>query len=312
MRILFMGTPVFAAKSLERILRDGHEVAAVFTRPDKPKGRGYRLVPPPVKDAALKYGIRVYQPKTLKCEESANLIKDINPDCIVVVAYGMILPENILSIPKLGCINVHASLLPKLRGAAPIQWSVINGEKETGITTMYMEKGLDTGDMILKSKISIGQDETYGELNSRLMEQGAQTLSKTLSLIEKGKAPREKQDDALSSYAPMIDKDNSLIDWNKSALEIHNLVRGLNPSPCAYTLLSGEKFKVITARPVTADSCGKTPGTVVSADKNGIAVACGGGETLMLEKVQAQGGKRMDAAAYANGHSIGTNTVFGA
>lgn len=310
MRIIFMGTPEFAVASLDRIVKDGHEVAAVFTQPDRPKGRGYHLTPPPVKVMAQNYGIPVYQPTTLKDEETIQIIKDINPDCIVVVAYGRILPESVLNIPRLGCINVHASLLPKLRGAAPIQWSIINGETETGITTMFMAKGLDTGDMILKAKCDIGPDETFGELHDKLMVIGAETLSKTLTLLEQGKAPREKQDDSLATYAPMIDKNSTLIDWNKSAQEIHNLVRGLNPSPSAYTLFNGLKFKIISSKLHNTES-DKTPGSVVSVSEEGFVIACGDGKTLLVKEVQAQGGKKMTAAAYANGHGVNDTTIFG-
>ncbi|CDZ24407.1 Methionyl-tRNA formyltransferase [[Clostridium] cellulosi] len=310
MRIIFMGTPEFAVASLDRIVKDGHEVAAVFTQPDRPKGRGYHLTPPPVKVMAQNYGIPVYQPTTLKDEETIQIIKDINPDCIVVVAYGRILPESVLNIPRLGCINVHASLLPKLRGAAPIQWSIINGETETGITTMFMAKGLDTGDMILKAKCDIGPDETFGELHDKLMVMGAETLSKTLTLLEQGKAPREKQDDSLATYAPMIDKNSTLIDWNKSAQEIHNLVRGLNPSPSAYTLFNGLKFKIISSKLHNTES-DKTPGSVVSVSEEGFVIACGDGKTLLVKEVQAQGGKKMTAAAYANGHGVNDTTIFG-
>ncbi|HEX2937783.1 MAG TPA: methionyl-tRNA formyltransferase [Ruminiclostridium sp.] len=311
MRIIFMGTPDFAAASLEKILEGGHDVAAVFTQPDRPKGRGYRLTPPPVKETALNHEIKVHQPLTLKDDETVELIKNYKPECIVVVAYGLILPERVLEVPPLGCINVHASLLPKLRGAAPIQWSIINGEKETGVTTMYMAKGLDTGDMILKSRLDIGPDETFGELHDRLMKIGAETLLKTLTLLEQGKAPREKQDDVLSNYAPMIDKTNSMIDWSKSAQDIHNLVRGLNPFPAAYTLLGGEKFKIISSKLTSGAATDKVPGTVVSSDDSGFLIACGDGRALLVKDVQAQGGKRMTAAAYAHGHGINEKTIFG-
>lgn len=310
MRIIFMGTPDFAVATLDRIVKDGHEVAAVFTQPDRPKGRGYHLTPPPVKVMAQNYGIPVYQPDNFKDEATVQIIRDINPDCIVVVAYGRILPESVLNIPRLGCVNVHASLLPKLRGAAPIQWSIINGETETGITTMFMAKGLDTGDMILKAKCEIGPDETFGELHDKLMEIGAETLSKTLTLLEQGKAPREKQDDSLASYAPMIDKNSTLIDWNKSAQEIHNLVRGLNPSPSAHTLFNGAKFKIISSKLHNTTS-NKTPGSVVSVSEEGFVIACGDGKTLLVKEVQAQGGKKMTAAAYANGHGVNETTIFG-
>lgn len=311
MRIIFMGTPEFAVASLERLISDGYDVAAVFTQPDRPKGRGYHLTPPPVKVAAHNHNIAVYQPVTLKNEETISLMKEINPDCIVVVAYGRILPVSVLRLPKLGCINVHASLLPKFRGAAPIQWSIISGEKKTGVTTMYMAEGLDTGDMILKSEVGIEPDETFGELHDKLMEIGAETLSKTLELLEQGKAPREKQDDSQSTYAPMIDNNNSKIDWSRSAQDIHNLIRGLNPFPAAYTMFRGIKFKMISSKiSNTGLTVKKAPGSVVSVSNEGFLIACGDGKTLLVEEVQAQGGKRMTAAAYANGHGISEDTVF--
>jgi methionyl-tRNA formyltransferase len=305
MRIIFMGTPDFAVPSLERIIADGHEVAAVFTQPDKPKGRGYHLAPPPVKSAAMTHDIAVYQPQTLKDDETISLIKGIAPDCIVVVAYGRILPPAVLEIPRLGCINVHASLLPKYRGAAPIQWSIINGDKETGVTTMFMAKGLDTGDMIIKSAIPITENETFGELHDRLMATGAETLSETLTLLAQGKAPREVQDDTQSCYAPMIDKDVAAIDWNRKAAEIHNLVRGMNPHPSARTELFGENFKIhVTKLQLQTESvCDKAPGTVIGLNEDGILVCCGDGEMLLITEVQAQGGKRMAALDYAHGHA---------
>lgn len=312
MRIIFMGTPDFAVPSLERIIADGHEVSAVFTQPDRPKGRGYHLTPSPVKEAALRHDIPVYQPLTLKNDEITALIKNLEPDCIVVVAYGRILPLAVLEVPRLGCINVHASLLPRGRGAAPIQWSIINGESFAGITTMYMAKGIDTGDMILKEQTPIGENETSGELESRLMEIGANTLSKTLALLVQGTAPREKQDDALSNYAPMIDQNTAAIDWNRSAIEIHNLVRGMNPRPIAHTQLFGVMFKICATKlsNQTEGEYEKAPGTVLSVSDEGMLVSCGDGETLIVTQVQAQGGKRMAATAYAHGHDVKPGTVF--
>lgn len=308
-----MGTPDFAVPTLERIISDGHEVAAVFTQPDRPKGRGMRLLPTPVKAAALFHGIEVHQPKTLKSAEAAELIKNLAPDCIVVVAYGRILPPAVLEIPRLGCVNVHASLLPRYRGAAPIQWAVVNGERESGVTTMFMAQGLDTGDMILKSRVAVGENETAGELHDELMSVGADLLSKTLSLLEKGEAPRVEQDDSQSCYAPMIGKEDADVDWNLGASAIHNLVRGMNPHPVAYTFLFGAPFKIyetrlLDAASVSADS-GVVPGTVLSVGDDGIAVACGGG-AILVTQVQAQSGRRMAAAAYAHGHGVKPGTVF--
>lgn len=311
MKIIFMGTPVFAVESLERIIKDGNEVAAVFTRADKPKGRGHHLAPTPVKEAALKHNIPVFQPLTLKDPETVAKIKEINPDCIVVVAYGRLLPESVLNIPKLGCINVHASLLPRWRGAAPIQWSVIEGDKKTGVTTMYMAKGLDTGDMILKTEVLIGENETSGELHDRLMKAGAETLSKTLKLLAQGKAPREKQTDENTCYASMIDKNTALINWESEPQKIHNLVRGMAPKPGAHTFLNGGIFKIYETKLLPQVSFkNSAPGTVVSADDEGLTVACKGGAAILVKTVQAQGGKKMTAAAYANGHGLNIGTVF--
>lgn len=310
MRIVFMGTPVFAVESLERIIKDGHEVAAVYTQPDKPKGRGYRLMPTPVKEVALRENIPVFQPLTLKNEETIAQIKSFEPDCIVVVAYGRILPESVLSIPKYGCINVHASLLPAYRGAAPIQWAVINGEKKTGITTMYMAKGLDTGDMILKSETEIGEDETFGELHDRLMSIGADTLSKTLALLAERKAPREKQTEEGTCYASMIDKNTSYLDFSRSARELHNLVRGMSPKPGGHTYFKGQIFKIFSTKVLSDKSNNAAPGTIISVTDEGIVVACKDGSELLIREVQAQGGKRMTAAAYAHGHGLDVGTSF--
>lgn len=244
MRIVFMGTPEFAQASLQKLIGTGHNIVGVFTQPDKPKGRGYKLVAPPVKELALEHNIPVYQPEKMKDGTALSILKELNPDLIAVVAYGRILPKDILELPKYGCINVHGSLLPKYRGAGPIQWSVIDGEPVTGVTTMYMGEGLDTGDMILKKETPIGENETYGELHDRLKEIGAEALVETIALIEQGKAPREKQDDSLSSYAPMLDKKIAKLDFNKPAQQLHNLIRGLSPWPVAHTTVGGKLLKV--------------------------------------------------------------------
>lgn len=311
MRIVFMGTPDFAVPTLERIIADGYEVAAVFTQPDKPKGRHFELTPPPVKVCAGKHGIPVYQPLTLKDEKTLALLQGLAPECIVVVAYGRILPQAVLDIPSYGCINVHASLLPRYRGAAPIHWAVINGDEKTGVTTMYMAKGIDTGDMILKAETPIGENETTGELHDRLMEIGAQTLSETLTLLFAGKAPREKQDDTQSSYISVIDRQTGAINWSQGARALHNLVRGLSPQPSAHTTLGGALFKICTTRCKEQECDSAAPGTVVAVHDDGISVACGDQKALLLTEVQAQGGKRMSAAAYANGHGVKPGTIFG-
>lgn len=305
MNIIYMGTPDFAVPSLQRILDDGHNVTSVFTQPDKPKGRGYKLMPPPVKELAEKYNIPVYQPLTLKDEELQNTIKEQNPDVIVVVAYGRILPKAVLDIPKYGCVNVHASLLPKYRGAGPIQWSVINGETVAGVTTMYMGVGLDTGDMILKAPTPIESEETAGELHDRLSRIGAQTISDTLKLIESGDAPRIPQNDEESCYAPMLDKSIAELDFSKTAKELHNLVRGLSPWPVAFTRVDGKILKV--HRAVIAAASGEE-GTVVN-DKRFI-VACKNG-ALEFTEVQYEGGKRMSAEQFLRGHRIEKGTKLG-
>ena len=229
MRIVFMGTPEFAVPCLSRLISDGHAVAGVFTQPDKPQGRGYKLMPPPVKVCALENGLSVYQPAKMRDGQALALLKELSPELIVVVAYGKILPPDILELPPLGCVNVHGSLLPKYRGAAPIQWSVLNGDQTAGVTTMYMAEGLDTGDMILKRETPLGPDETSGELYERLAGLGAQALSETVRLIGEGCAPRVPQDGALATHAPMLTKELARIDWTKPAAEVHNLIRGMNP-----------------------------------------------------------------------------------
>ncbi|ADU27631.1 methionyl-tRNA formyltransferase [Ethanoligenens harbinense] len=299
MRIVFMGTPAFAVETFRRIVADGHEIGGVFTQPDKPQGRKMRLTPPPVKLAAEEIGAPVFQPATLKDPAVQRTIFNLAPQVIVVVAYGQILPEKVLNIPKLGCINLHASLLPHYRGAAPIQWAVINGERETGVTTMHMAKGLDTGDMILKRTVPIGEDETYGELHDKLMRVGARLVSETLPLLESGNAPREKQDDALATYAPRITHETGLLDFAKSAAAAHNLVRGLSPAPGAYTNFRGKGLKVWSTR--LSGVRNGVPGTVFP-DGETLEVLCGDGCCVRLLEVQEQGGKRMDVALYLRGH----------
>ena len=266
------------------------------------------MVPPPVKECAMENEIPVFQPETIKNESFLEELKNLAPDIIIVVAYGKILPEYILNYPKFGCINVHASLLPKYRGAGPIQWSVINGEKVTGATTMYMEKGLDTGDMILKAETQIKDDETYGELHDRLSVLGAELLSKTMTEIANGTAKREKQDDELSCYAPMISKETGHIDWSKNGGEILNLIRGTNPWPMSYSLYEGVPMKII--RGTLEKNIKGTDGEIIRADKNGILVACGGGCGILIKEIQMQGSKRMDVASYLNGHEIKVNTIL--
>lgn len=298
MRIVFMGTPEFAAASLEQLLTTRHEVVGVFTQLDKPKGRGYKLVPPPVKELALAHQIPVFQPQKMRDGQALEILQQLQPELIAVVAYGKLLPKEILELPKYGCINVHGSLLPKYRGAGPIQWSIIDGEKTTGVTTMYMGEGLDTGDMILKKETPIGENETYGELHDRLAVIGAQALVETVDLLEQGKAPREKQDDALSCYAPMLDKKIAKLDFAQPATKLHDLIRGLSPWPVAHTTFEGKLLKVHRAVVAQAQGdCGPA-GKVLDSKK--LIVACGSG-ALELQQVQLEGGKRISGEDFMRG-----------
>lgn len=308
MRIIFAGTPEFAVPTLEKIL-EKHNVLAVLTQPDKPKGRGQKVQYSPVKELALKFNIPVYQPSKLKSDsEVIEKLKELNPDVIVVVAYGQILSKEVLDIPKFGCINVHASLLPKLRGAAPINWSIINGDTKTGITTMQMDVGLDTGDMLLKSEVEIGENETAGELHDRLMFLGAEVLMETLDKVEANQIIPEKQDDSLSSYAPMLNKELGKINWNLDSKSINNLVRGVTPWPGAYTYYQGKMIKIWKS--CIGYYCGNSsPGQVVGVDRNGIEVACNHG-SLIIKEVQEVGGKKLDIQAYLNGHNISVGDIF--
>lgn len=307
MKIIFMGTPDFAVPCLERLISSGYEVLAVFTQPDKKKGRNYALSPPPVKELALKYGIKVFQPENLKSIDTTKLITELKPDLIVVVAYGKILPKEVLKIPPLGCINVHGSLLPKYRGAAPIQWAIINGEKITGITTMYMDSGLDTGDIILKSEAQVGDDETSGELFNRLSVMGAELLIKTLEKIKTGNVKREKQIDKEASYAPMLDRSVSKINWNYSAEKIHNLVRGLNPWPIARTIIDGKGLKIYKTK-VYKPMCGR-PGEVKSVEP--FVVACGNNSSIEILELQLESKKRMSSEDFLRGYRLNIGVILG-
>ena len=309
MKIVFMGTPEFAVPCLQKIIDEGHEVLAVVTQPDKPKGRGKKLAMPPVKELALKYNIDVYQPVKAREESFVEKLKEINPELIVVVAFGQILPKSILDIPKFGCVNVHASLLPKYRGAAPLNWVIINGEEKTGVTTMYMDVGLDTGDMILKSEIPLDDEITAGELHDKMMVQGAEVLKDTIDLISKGKAPREKQNDEETCYSPIMDKSLGNIDWSKSATDIHNLIRGVNPWPSAYTTYDKQTMKIWKTK-VLDKLSEKTPGTILSVDKNGIEVSTGD-KVLQISEIQMSGKKRMIVSEYIKGNDISTGIVLG-
>lgn len=301
-----MGTPDFAVPCLQALIDNGENVQAVFTQPDKPKGRGYKMLPPPVKSLALTYNIPVYQPLSLKkgedAENALNILKDLSPDLIIVVAYGKILPKEILELPKYYCINVHASLLPRYRGAAPIQWCVLNGEKETGVTTMLMAEGLDTGDMLLKESVAIGDDETASELHDRLSAVGAELLIKTISAVKIGTITREKQEDSLSNYASMITKDMCPIDFSLSAQQIHNKIRGLSASPCAATMLNGKRLKIFKSTMSDKKKYDLAAGTVVN--EKDFTVVCGDGYTVTFTEVQSEGGKRMKVSDFLRGNHI--------
>lgn len=303
MRIVFMGTPDFAVPSLKRLIQDGHEIVGVYTQPDKPKNRGMKLTPSPVKVTALAHDLPVYQPATLKNGEALEQLKALAPDLIAVAAYGKILPQDILDLPKLGCINVHSSLLPKYRGAAPIHWAILKGEKETGVTIMHMAAGLDTGDMILSRATPIDPDETVEQLHDRLAQIGADLLSEAVVRLADGTAPRIPQDDSLSCYAPMLSRELSPIDWNRTAKEIHNQVRGLIPWPATSTTLGGVNFKLYAVTE-TGEDTSAAPGTVLRTDKKGLYVSCGDGKVLRVDELQAEGGRRMKAADYLRGHPM--------
>lgn len=301
MRVVFMGTPEFAVPTLEALL-EVHEVVGVFTQPDKPKGRGKAMAFPPVKEKALEHNIPVYQPVKVREESVVEEIRKMNPEAIVVVAFGQILPESILNIPKYGCINVHASLLPKYRGAAPMQWSIIDGEEETGITTMYMAKGLDTGDMILKEVVKLDPKETGETLHDKLSVLGGPLIIETLKQLEAGTAPRTPQDDSLSCYASMLTKELGCIDWNKDAASIERLIRGLNSWPSAYTLWNGKTMKIWDSD-VVEYAGSEENGTILAKDKHSFTVKCGENALKILE-LQLQGKKRMNTQAFLVGNQI--------
>jgi len=298
MRIVFMGTPEFARKSLERLYNDGHDIAGVFTRPDKPRSRGMKLSYSPVKELALKQGSTVYQPSKL----SAELFENIDCDLIAVVAYGKLLPKEILEIPAFGCINIHGSLLPKYRGAAPVQHAILNCEKETGVTSMYLSEGMDAGDIMYTRTTQIGEDETAGELSERLGVLGAELLSFTIDMIGRGEVASSPQNHNEATFAPLLTKEMSPIDWSKSACEIKGKVRSLIPWPVATTELGGKVLRVFSVD-ITANQTSLTPGAVIPYSKSGLEIACGDG-TVIIKELQAPGGRIMSAADYLRGNTI--------
>ena len=303
MRIVFMGTPDFASASLKKLIDERFDVVGVFTQPDKPKGRGMELSASPVKELALENGLPVFQPVKMRDGTALAQIKALEPDILVVVAYGRILPDDILAVPKYGAINVHGSLLPKYRGAAPIQWAVLNGDKITGVTTMYLASEMDTGDIIYTSETEIGEYETSGELFDRLKDMGAELLVKTLRDIDAGTAPRAPQDHSKASYVTMLDKSICPIDWSKTPREVLKHIYGLQPWPVATMELEGKTVRVFAAK-YTDGKTEKVPGAVVSTDKGGLEIACADGETLLITELQAPGKKRMGAEDYLRGHQI--------
>ena len=304
-----MGTPDFSVGTLKELAKAGHEIVGVISQPDKPKGRGKNLQPTPVKEAAMELGLPVYQPKKVRDPEFIQVVRDLDPEVIVVVAFGQIIPKEILEMPKYGCINVHASLLPAYRGAAPIQWAVINGDKESGVTIMRMDEGLDTGDMINKVIVTLDEKETGGSLFDRLSEAGAKLLVETLPKLEDGSAVFEKQpEESPTPYAAMITKQMGLMDFRKSAEELERLVRGLNPWPSAYTFLNGKTLKVWKCK-VSTEKTDAVPGTIFLADKEGIHTACGEG-VLILTEIQLEGKKRMETEAFLRGYHIENGIVF--
>ena len=309
MKIIYMGTPDFAVLPLEALYNDGHEIVLVVTQPDKPKGRGHKLTPPPVKEFAISHNIPVYQPISAKTDDAYEYLKSFDADIFIVAAYGQILPKRILDIPLYGCINIHASLLPKYRGAAPIQWCIINGETVTGVTTMQMNQGLDTGDMLVKEEVLIEDTDTGETLHDKLAIAGVCAIRKTLKQIDEGLLVPEKQDDALSSYAPMIDKTTGYIDFSKSSYEIYNLIRALNSYPFASTTYKNERFKVISALP-SDENLNKKSGEIVSVSKDGILVSCGKG-SLLITDVQFEGKKKMPVSEYIKGNKIDTGVILG-
>ncbi|WP_418790486.1 methionyl-tRNA formyltransferase [Phosphitispora sp. TUW77] len=312
MRIVFMGTPDFAVPCLKALQVSGHEIITVVTQPDRPKGRGHRLSPPPIKTAAIEAGLRVWQPKKIKTQECVAGLRQLLPEIIVVVAFGQLLSKEILEIPRYGCINVHASLLPKYRGAAPIHWALINGETETGVTIMQMDEGLDTGDMILSGKIPVTAEDNTGTVHDKLAGLGAGLLAEALNLIESGKAVRVPQANEFFSYAPLLTKEHEKIDWAKSSVEIYNLVRGLTPWPGAYTMLGNKVLKIWGVQACTTD---RIPGPIPELSEYrpgevlgiipevGFAVATGNG-CLAVTELQLQGSRRMQAVDFVHGHDI--------
>ena len=307
MRIVFLGTPEFAVPSLEALVRSGHDVPAVFTQPDRPKGRGNQLAESPVKRAAWELGLAVSQPERVRRSESVESLRVLAPDLMVVVGYGQIIPQKIIDIPRYGILNVHGSLLPKYRGAAPIQWAIANGEKETGVTIMQIDAGLDTGDMLAKKRLAIGDDETAPKLGARMALLGAEVLAETIKLVEQDALDPEKQDDAEATLAPILGKEDGRIDWNRTAFDIYNRLRGFSPWPGAYTTFRGQPVNLTAMRPL-ADVF-LTPGTF-RVEKGSLLVGCGAQSAVQVVELQPAGKKRMTAEAFMNGYRPQSGELF--
>lgn len=310
MKIMFMGTPDFAVECLKSLADAGHNICSVVTTPDKPRGRGHKMCGTPVCEYALEKGFNIYKPNNLKKENFEDILKSECPEIIVVVAYGKILPPYVLRFPQYGCINVHASLLPKYRGAAPIQRSIIDGEKVTGVTTMYMSEGLDTGDMLLKSDVEILNNDNFETLHDKLAAKGADLIVKTLDKISDGTLAPQRQDDSLSTYAHMITKETALIDWSKDIYSIHNQVRGLFPVPKAFTFYEKKQLKICRTEP-TDNKTDSKPGTIINIDKDAFYVACGDNGVIKVLTVQAEGKKIMEVSDYLRGNSLSIDVILG-
>ena len=309
MKIVFMGTPDFAVPSLRALEQAGHEVCGVFTQPDKPKNRGMKLQQSPVKECALALGLPVYQPAGMRDGEALAILRSLEPELIAVAAYGKLLPVEILDLPRLGCVNVHSSLLPRYRGAAPINWAILNGEDETGVTIMYMAEGMDTGDILAQAGTPIALDENAPQLFARLAELGAGLLVDTVAALEAGTAHPVPQDDALATHAPMLSRELSPMDWTRTARQLHDQVRGLHPWPAATALLDGVRCKVLCTA-LSDKTAGEAPGTVLRADKRGLKVACGDGGVLEILELQPDGKKAMAASAFLAGHPVPPGTIL--
>jgi len=309
LRIIFMGTPDFAVPTLNALIQGPDEIIAVVTQPDRPRGRSKKLVAPPVKELAQRFDIPLYQPDSIRSSDFLTTLRSYDPDIIVVAAYGRILPETIINLPRHGCINVHGSLLPRHRGAAPIQWSIINGDPEVGVTIMQMDKGMDTGDMLMKASLVPDPDETSGSLFPKIARLGSHTLMDTIDMLAQGGLAMIRQDENLATSAPMLRKEDGIIDWSRGAHKIHCLIRGLDPWPTAYSFLDNRKFQMFMPE-VVHQSSTRQPGTLLRADREGLLIAAGD-SSLLIKEVKMEGKRRMSVADFLNGYALEPGTVFG-